>query len=455
MFAGFDYGTSNCAIACMLEGQAKLIPLEGQASFMPSTLYAHDRSLIVEAVLSNITDVRIRNQYAKSRENGLRKAASMRRELNLQDGEKSWFMGSAAIDNYIDYPGEGWFVKSPKSFLGVTGLGIEHSLMFEDLVTLMMQNVKLLAQQKTEHNFDQVVIGRPINFQGIGGEECNKTAMSILFRAAKTAGFKDIEFFYEPIAAGIDFESQLKEDKTVLVLDVGGGTSDCSLIRMGPSYIDKANRQDDFLAHSGVRVGGNDLDISLNFLELMLLLGRNSELKNGLPIPAQYFSNAAKINDVNAQSIFSSQKYSKELDSLVKNAKQPELLRRLNKLQKYKQNYHLARSAELCKIGLSKKSHHEVDLSFIENDLKKILTIEDFECAVEKPLQSITGLISDVIKQSNTLPDIVYLTGGSSKSPTIHRAVRNCLRNTPIAEGDSMGSVVAGLAKWAQRIFSG
>lgn len=127
----------------------------------------------------------------------------------------------------------------------------------------MMANIKQQAEADLQQDILQAVIGRPVNFQGIGGEKANQQAESILLKAAKRAGFKDIEFQFEPVAAGLEYESTLTKDSTVLVVDIGGGTTDCSLIEMGPSWRNRDDRRASLLAHSGCRVGGNDLDIHL------------------------------------------------------------------------------------------------------------------------------------------------------------------------------------------------
>lgn len=93
---------------------------------------------------------------------------------------------------------------------------------------------KQLAKQGAAATITHAIIGRPVNFQGIGGEESNRQAESILTLAAKRAGFVDVDFLFEPLAAGMDYEATLTDNKTVLVVDVGGGTTDCSVVKMGP-----------------------------------------------------------------------------------------------------------------------------------------------------------------------------------------------------------------------------
>lgn len=101
----------------------------------------------------------------------------------------------------------------------------------------MMLHIRQQAQAQLPEAITQAVIGRPINFQGLGGDEANTQAQGILERAAKRAGFKDVVFQYEPVAAGLDYEATLQEEKRVLVVDIGGGTTDCSLLLMGRSGV--------------------------------------------------------------------------------------------------------------------------------------------------------------------------------------------------------------------------
>ncbi|MCO4759568.1 MAG: molecular chaperone, partial [Oceanospirillaceae bacterium] len=136
MIAGFDYGSSNCAIGVLnttSPSGIELLPLHGDQRFLPSTLYALSRELICEAVAKQIENPVLRERYMAERANQLRMAAAARREHDIQSGEQTLFVGEAAIENYIDLPEEGYFIKSPKSFLGVSGLRAEHLAFFEDI----------------------------------------------------------------------------------------------------------------------------------------------------------------------------------------------------------------------------------------------------------------------------------------------------------------------------------
>ncbi|EAR55419.1 putative heat shock protein 70 family protein [Photobacterium sp. SKA34] len=261
MFIGFDYGTANCSVARMVNGNPELLPLEHNNHFIPSTLCAPTREAVSE-YLYRFMGI---SPTGSVGEQVLRRAMALNREEDIEIFRGDLQFGEAALNTYLSDPEEVYYVKSPKSFLGANGLRDAQISFFEDLVCAMMANIKHNAEQHLQSDITQTVIGRPINFQGTGGEAANIQAEKILSQAAKRAGFKDVSFQFEPVAAGLEFESTLTENKTVLVVDIGGGTTDCSLIEMGPKWINALDRTQSLLAHSGQRVGGNDLDIHLAF----------------------------------------------------------------------------------------------------------------------------------------------------------------------------------------------
>ncbi len=463
MFSGFDYGTSNCAMGIITpntssSSNVQLLALEQGKAFMPSTLYALERELICEQVGLAIQPANIKQDFLTLRSNSLAQARRIRQQESLDASEQSLFFGRAAFEEYYDFPEEGYFVKSPKSFLGASGLRPEQVFFFEDIVTAMMQNVKRKAEQSAAamgltQPIEHTVIGRPVNFQGLNAEQSNKQAIDILTVAAKRAGFKSVEFLFEPIAAGLNFESDLTTDKTVLVVDIGGGTTDCAMVRMGPNHKNKEQRQQDFIGHSGERVGGNDLDIQLAGSQLMPLFGMGSELKNGKPVSTKTFLDAVATNDISAQSNFNSLQTELYLDQLVRDSAAPELIKRFVKLRDDKQNHHLVRSSEQCKIELSSSDAHSVDLSFIEKGLNENISRQLFAEAVRRPIEKMAALMDEAIQQAGCKPDLVYVTGGSGQSPAIRQAIKEKIGDVQVVDGDHFGSVASGLTVWAERLY--
>ncbi len=453
MFVGFDYGSSNCAMGVLNEERVQLIPLEQGKHYLPSTLYTHHSALVVDFVAQHLQGSEHEHAYKTARQPLLNTLPRIKSDLDLQAGDDTLFIGREAINEYVQFPEEGYFVKSPKSFFGATGLKQGQINFFEDIATAMILKIKQRAELSLGYTLSQTVIGRPVNFQAVGGEQSNQQAVGILTRAANRAGFKDVEFIYEPLAAGIDYESDLTQDQKVLVIDIGGGTSDCSFVQMGPSFRNKQQRDADFLAHSGKRVGGNDLDIALSYHGLMPLLGLGSTFKSGLPLPNQPFWQACKINDVNLQSQFYSAQHYRELSAQLRDVSAPELYKRLIHLQQNKQGHQLVQQAEAAKIALTSANSFNCDLAFLDNSLSKDISVADLALAVDDSISQIVTLAKQAITDANTTPDVIYLTGGSAQSPLIKAALSEHLGNIKMVNGDHFGSVTAGLTKWASMLY--
>ncbi len=435
------------------EERVQLIPLEQGKHYLPSTLYTHHSALVVDFVAQHLQGSEHEHGYKTARQPLLNTLARIKSDLDLQAGDETLFIGREAISEYVQFPEEGYFVKSPKSFFGATGLKQGQINFFEDIATAMILKIKQRAESSLGYTLSQTVIGRPVNFQAVGGEQSNQQAVGILTRAANRAGFKDVEFLYEPLAAGIDYESDLTQDRKVLVIDIGGGTSDCSFVQMGPSFRNKQQRDADFLAHSGKRVGGNDLDIALSYHGLMPLLGLGSTFKSGLPLPNQAFWQACKINDVNLQSQFYSAQHYRELSAQLRDVSAPDLYKRLIHLQQNKQGHQLVQQAEAAKIALSSSENFNCDLTFLDPSLDKDISINELALAVDDSISQIVTLAKQAIADANTTPDVIYLTGGSAQSPLIKAALKTHLGDIKMVNGDHFGSVTAGLTKWASMLY--
>jgi hypothetical chaperone protein len=449
MFIGFDYGTANCSVAVMRKNDPELLTLENQQPYLPSMLCAPTREAVSECLHRHwqVPTGSEENQQL------LRRAIAFNREEDIPVKSNSVLFGLEALAHYIADPEEVYFVRSPKSFLGANGLKPQQIALFEDLVCAMMFHIKRQAEAVLQSSIEQAVIGRPINFQGIGGEEANRQAQGILQRAATRAGFKEIEFQFEPVAAGLDFEATLSEEKIVLVVDIGGGTTDCSLLLMGPQWRDRADRQHSLLGHSGCRVGGNDLDIMLAFKQLMPLFGMGGETAKGIALPALPYWNAVATNDVPAQSDFYSTANGRLLRELIRDAAEPEKVQRLLKVYQQRLSYRLVRAAEESKIALSDQASIRTSLAFVQPGLAEIIHQPQLAEAIAQPLLRIQEQVSAALASSQSKPEVIYLTGGSARSPLLRRALQQQLPGIPLVGGNDFGSVTAGLARWAGTLF--
>ncbi|ROU12497.1 molecular chaperone [Kluyvera ascorbata] len=450
MFIGFDYGTANCSIAVMQDGAPRMLTMENGSTLLPSMLSAPTREAVSEWLYRH-HQVPATGDEAQAL---LRRAMNFNREEDIDVLSNSVQFGLASLKQYITDPEEVYFVKSPKSFLGASGLKPQQVAVFEDLVCSMMLHIRQQAQSQLTENLDQAVIGRPINFQGLGGEEANAQAVGILERAAKRAGFRDVVFQYEPVAAGLEFEATLSEEKRVLVVDIGGGTTDCSVLLMGPQWRTRHDREQSLLGHSGCRVGGNDLDIALAFKSLMPLLGMGGDTEKGIALPILPWWNAVAINDVPAQTDFYSAANGRLLRDLARDARDAEKVSLLYKVWQQRLSYRLVRSAEESKIALSETTQIDTSLPFICDELATAISQDGLEAALNQPLTRILEQVQLALENSSEKPDVIYLTGGSARSPLIKKALAQQLPGIPIAGGDDFGSVTAGLARWAQVVFA-
>ncbi|HGH5976967.1 TPA: molecular chaperone [Kluyvera georgiana] len=450
MFIGFDYGTANCSVAVMQDGAPRMLMMENGSPLLPSMLSAPTREAVSEWLYRH-HQVPATGDETQAL---LRRAMNYNRDEDIEVLGNSVQFGLASLKQYIDDPEEVYFVKSPKSFLGASGLKPQQVAVFEDLVCSMMLHIRQQAQSQLQESIEQAVIGRPINFQGLGGDDANAQAVGILQRAAQRAGFRDVVFQYEPVAAGLDFEASLNEEKRVLVVDIGGGTTDCSVLLMGPQWRTRHDREQSLLGHSGCRVGGNDLDIALAFKSLMPLLGMGGETEKGIALPILPWWNAVAINDVPAQTDFYSSANGRLLRDLARDARDAEKVALLYKVWQQRLSYRLVRSAEESKIALSENAQIDTRLPFISDTLATAISQDGLEAALNQPLNRILEQVQLALENSSEKPDVIYLTGGSARSPLIKKALAEQLPGIPVAGGDDFGSVTAGLARWAQVVFA-
>jgi hypothetical chaperone protein len=449
---GFDYGTSNCAVAVMENGQPKILSLGEHGKYIPSTLYAPSRDIIAHWLCQQLNEEQ-QPLFKEQRVLPLRKGQNVLRELKLDGIPSDLSFGQAALNLYLEDPEEGYYIKSPKSFLGASGLVESQVNLFEDIVAAMMSNIKTLAEENQQKEITQAVIGRPINFQGLKGEESNRQALTILSNAAKRVGYKSVEFQYEPVAAGFEYEASLQEETKVLVVDIGGGTTDCSMLLMGPKFKGSASRDQHLLAHTGVRIGGNDFDIQLALKGIMPSLGMNDMLKTGKPMPVNSFNQAVAINNINEQTNFYSQANYRYLQTLQRDAQQPDVFSRLLKVHQQKLSHRIVNGAEQAKIGLTEHDSQQIYLDDLAGNLKVEVNRVLMLTASSAQLKQIALLMNECVVQASCQPDVIFVTGGSAKSPVLNQFLRDQMPNTPLIVGDHFGSVTVGLARWAEKVF--
>ena len=485
MYAGVDFGTSNCSIGVWKNKSPYLLPLEGESTRLPSALYTTRPAVHIEEIDHGELKKRVANAK-RQQSSELKKAEVEKRKIkvftddeleNIERGlmrreiaerskaiynnqsisevlyaDTEVIFGEAAILRHIKDPEHGYFVKSPKSFLGAD-IRQHHIELFSEIITRMLAFIKASAEKSTEKEIKNIVLGRPVNFHGTNGQNGNTQAIGILERSAIAAGFSNIEFLMEPIAAALDFERSISKDLAALVLDAGGGTTDCTMVRLGPSFVQSSDRNSSVLGYAGDRIGGTDLDIKLALRKILPHFGRGSLMSNGLPIPNTVFHNAATINDVNALQHFMSDRTRREIASYVAQAVDKKKVNRLQTLQNGRLAFRLNRSAELAKIHLSDRDPIQLPLRYIETEFVIPITRHDLRESIERELEVFLSLMKEVEGQAGVKPDVIYVTGGTAKSPIVEEWIRSSYRNIEIVVGDTFGSVASGLTTWSHRIY--
>ena len=438
-YCGIDFGTSNCTAGWLNADEPELALLDGDSRYLSSALYIQRRKADDNDQLHDSDEPYINESLHR---------------LLAQDAKV--FLGQAAHQHYSTDPLAGVFIRSPKSMLG-SRLTPAQSQIYRQICTLLLKDIKLKAEQHkdptTNTKLDYAVLGRPVHFQGIDGALGDERAEAILRQAAADVGFREIQFAYEPVAAAMEFERSLSKEQLVLVVDIGGGTSDISLIRLGPKRMAQLDRSSDLLGHAGRRIGGVDMDIKLAIYSLMPLLGRGTQALTGRPLPNSLFSDAVNIIDIQAQENFYRAQTSADIQQLMLQAKEPAKVARLAQLYQQHLSYYLVQAAEQAKINLAEQSQTEVSLSRVESELVQMINSAQLDQAIYQELNGIQKLISQSMTDASSKPDCIFLTGGASAAKGIQALLQSMLPDIPLVHGDRFGSVGKGLCSIAARTF--
>ena len=342
----------------------------------------------------------------------------------------------------------GTFVVSPKSFLG-SDVPPRQLTTFTDVVTRMFMYMRAVAHTLLPA-VGLAVVGRPVHFRGTKGVEGDRQAELVLRTAANNAGFADVEFLAEPVAAALGYERSLEDDKTVLVLDVGGGTTDCTMVRIGPSYRDQIDRESSVLGTDGMRTGGRDLDYRLAYREVGPLLELGTQLRDGLPFPSTYIEDALTTH-IPRRDAFHSPHGSERLRMVASRSCSPQCMRRLARVQRERLGDYIMLEAEQAKIELSASDTALVRLDRLEASLSAPIDRASYAELADDTHRSFLAMIDNVTREAGVSPDEVYLTGGMGQSPVLRAVLQEHLGGIRLVDGDYFGSVAVGLTSWAGR----
>lgn len=410
---GLDFGTSNTTLGTLVGGAPVLTELETGHTTIPSAIfYERDGAVLI---------------------------------------------GRRAIETYVEgVPGR--LMRSLKSVLGTalidetTKVGRERAS-FRDVIAYYLSVVKRRAEQAVGGQLSHAVHGRPVHFVD-NAPDSDRKAEQTLCNIAHEIGFDEVTFQFEPIAAALDYEREISEERIALIADIGGGTSDFSIVRLSPDRHRKADRKSDILANDGVRIGGTDFDRQLSLGVVMPMFGHGSKMKRaGLNAPSSYFHDLATWSSINSM-------YDPKVIAQVRqvryDAAKPELFDRLVRVLEEQRGHTLAMEVEDAKIALSDKRQAAVALEWVEPGLNAAVKRADLVGHTRQLAERVAARIKICLDQAGlTAADIeaVFLTGGSVRLAHVRNAIIKTVPTAQIIEGDIFGAVGKGLTIEAARRY--
>ncbi|QGG80473.1 Hsp70 family protein [Litorivicinus lipolyticus] len=364
--------------------------------------------------------------------------------------------GAQALAQHLNDPSNGLVLKSPKSLLASAG---HYRTFFVDLIGASLERLKSVAETQAASTLDSVVLGRPVHWSTTHDRQKDAVAKSIMAEAAETAGFTAVEFELEPIAAARNFERSLRREAITLVVDIGGGTTDISMLRLGGTQRRQIGRTDDVLGFSGVRKGGNDLDAMIAFFGVCRRFGKQTLGAGGVidnrnsPLSAKVFGDLCNLYDVAIDQDLERQ--AAKLDERLKGLP-VELVKRLGRFQTLIQRQlrpRLLLESEAVKKALTGADCVDFDMSYIEPSLAQTIDSGMLPSAWRTTVASIRTAIDRCQSDAGVDAEHILITGGSARSTHLIQLLFDPATRARVVHQDLAGDVAKGLCLSARETF--
>jgi hypothetical chaperone protein len=417
---GIDFGTTNSSIAMANEqGRVRLVQFHAAGG-----LVAAYRSLLYL-------------EQTKSRG---------RSQLH------SW-SGPEGIERYLAAEPKGRLIQSLKSYLSsrtLTGTEVfGRRQLLEDLVARILADLRQHAEAYFGCPIHAATVGRPVHFVGAGSTADDEFALTRLRDAFSRAGFTQVEFEFEPVAAAYHYASTLNHDELVLIGDFGGGTSDFSLLRLRPNAAQQ-ELQTELLATSGVGLAGDAFDARLVRHLVSPHLGADTLEKSGdktlVAVPSWVYR---RLEHWHHLSFLRTRAVSEMLRAARVRAFEPEKIAALSELIEADLGYQLHQAVQSTKIALSRQEYAEFRFHHHDIHLQASVTRTQFESWIAADLASIAQAVEEVMAASglrDSAVNRVFLTGGTSLVPAVRRIFERRYGADCVRTGDEFTSVASGLA---------
>ena len=332
-------------------------------------------------------------------------------------GNKGKFIGNSAIQAYIQYSEKGRFIQSVKSLLSNASFnyteifgGHFHAV---DLVALILSHLKEKAEALIGYSLTDVVMGRPVYFsQHLPDDQLAQTRLET---AARLVGFQSISFQFEPVGAALAYEQLLTEEKTVLVADFGGGTTDFTVMRLNPQQLLSVNRKNDILSTGGVYIGGETFNSRIMWHELMPYFGYGSQFESMFKrydIPEHFFTTLCHWYHIHH---LKTDVYRQDLKDIYFGALNKQAIQKLCDLIDHDMGFSLFQAIQEAKHGLSHAQ--EADIQFPALSIFHPLSQNRFSEIIDSDIQAIRCSLFQTLEEAKLqIEDIqtVFLTGGTS-----------------------------------------
>jgi hypothetical chaperone protein len=359
--------------------------------------------------------------------------------------------GPEAISSYLEADTKGRLILSIKSYLAsdlFTSTQINgRYYTLEDLIAIILRRLRTTVIEQFGISATSAVIGRPVRFAGADTETEEALALKRLRSAAELAGFSEVTFELEPVAAAYQYETQLDHDELVLIGDFGGGTSDFTLAQLGPGR--KQTGRNPVVGTSGVAIAGDTFDsrIMMNLVAPKLGLGSHYvSLGKELPVPVWLYS---QLSSWHRTFLLKDPKTMAVLREVKNQASEPAKVAALIQIISENLGYALYRAVESTKVELTANEAAEFVFAQASVNIEDALERWRFESWIQDDVQNIATCVKSLFSQHNvSYGDIgsVFLTGGSSFVPYVRRFFAKTFGTNKLKGGEELTTVAKGLA---------
>jgi hypothetical chaperone protein len=363
--------------------------------------------------------------------------------------------GPDAIQSYLSAKTPGRLIQSMKSYLAsrlftqTQILGETYDL--EDLIAILLRHLRKSAEEQFGDLGSALVVGRPVHFSVAKDEADDEFAVNRLRAAFGNAGFTNVRFLPEPIAAAYKYQQRLDHEELVLIADFGGGTSDFSLVQLQAKSSRAGKAQSSVLGTDGVGMAGDTFDSKMvrNLVAPMLGLGSKYKSQFGkvLPVPNWLYEHLERWHYL---SFLKTKKNMELLRQIRFQALEPQKIDALVDLVDHDLGYRLYQSIERTKCALSDEAQIQFRIHEATVAIDKPVLRSEFEDWIDPEVSEIGRCIDRLLTTCNVAPqdvDAIFMTGGSSFVPVIRRLFEDKFgKETPIRAGQEFTSVAEGLA---------